>query len=59
MFVDDNTQAYFVVSRLRTMGYRVLLITGDNKRTAASVGRKMGLPEECVIADVRFIFLSL
>ncbi|HCA20758.1 MAG TPA: Cu2+-exporting ATPase, partial [Lachnospiraceae bacterium] len=44
---DDCTEA---VSRLKEMGMRVIMLTGDNRRTAEAIGRMAGVDE--VIADV-------
>ena len=44
---EDSRQA---VSELRNMGIRVVILTGDNERTAKAIGRQAGVDE--VIADV-------
>ena len=44
---DDCTEA---VSRLKEMGMRVIMLTGDNNRTAEAIGKMAGVDE--VIADV-------
>jgi len=43
----DSSQA---ISELRNMGIRVVMLTGDNKRTAEAIGIQAGVDE--VIADV-------
>ena len=43
----DSPQA---IAQLKRMGVRVVMLTGDNERTAAAVGRKAGVDE--VIASV-------
>lgn len=45
---DDSAAA---ISRLKNMGIRTVMLTGDNKRTAEAVGKKVGVDE--VIAGVR------
>ena len=45
---DDSAQA---VQELRHMGIRVVMLTGDNERTAKAIGAQAGIDE--VIADVR------
>ena len=44
---EDSPQA---IAALRDMGIRVVMLTGDNRRTAQAVGRQAGVDE--VIADV-------
>lgn len=44
---DDSAAA---ISRLKNMGIRTVMLTGDNKRTADAVGKKVGVDE--VIAGV-------
>ena len=44
---DDSSAA---VAELRKMGIRVVMLTGDNARTAAAIGKQVGVDE--VIADV-------
>lgn len=44
---DDSIAA---VAALRRMGIRVVLLTGDNARTAAAIGKQVGVDE--VISDV-------
>ena len=44
---EDSAQA---VAELRNMGIHVVMLTGDNARTAAAIGREAGVDE--VIADV-------
>ncbi len=44
---DDSKEA---VARLRRMGLRVVMLTGDNRRVAQSVGKELGIGE--VISDV-------
>jgi P-type Cu+ transporter len=41
------------VARLRRLGLRVLLLTGDNERTARAVAARLGIPADSVIAGVR------
>ncbi|WP_324653421.1 heavy metal translocating P-type ATPase [Georgenia sp. H159] len=40
------------VARLRDLGVRPMLLTGDNRRTAEAVAREVGIPAEDVIAEV-------
>ena len=44
---DDSPEA---VKQLQNMGIRVLMLTGDNKRTAEAVGKQTGV--DAVISDV-------
>jgi Cu2+-exporting ATPase len=44
---EDSKEA---VAQLKNMGVRVVMLTGDNRRTAEAVGRQAGVDE--VIADV-------
>jgi Cu+-exporting ATPase len=40
------------VRRLEALGLEVVLLTGDNRHTAESVARRVGIPAERVVADV-------
>lgn len=44
--------AKFVVGRLHQMGIEVFMVSGDNKRTAATIGRIVGLDEAHIKAQV-------
>ena len=44
---EDSPQA---IRELQAMGIRVVMLTGDNQRTAAAIGRQAGVDE--VIAGV-------
>ncbi len=44
---DDSADA---INRLKNMGIRVVMLTGDNKKTAKAIGKLAGIDE--VIADV-------
>jgi Cu2+-exporting ATPase len=44
---DDSPQA---ISQLQNMGIKVVMLTGDNKRTAQAIGKQVGVDE--VISDV-------
>ena len=44
---EDSAQA---IEQLRGMGLKVIMLTGDNKNTAAAIGAKAGVDE--VVADV-------
>ena len=41
------------VARLRALGLRVVLLTGDNERVAAAVAAQVGIAREDVVAGVR------
>ena len=45
---EDSAEA---VKQLKNMGIRVIMLTGDNRRTALSVGKQAGITE--VISDVK------
>lgn len=40
------------IELLHEMGLRVLMLTGDNQRTAHAIARRVGIPEQDVIAEV-------
>lgn len=44
---DDSYEA---IKALQNMGIRVIMLTGDNKKTAAAIGEKVGVDE--IISDV-------
>jgi len=44
--------AQFVVRKLQEMGIEVFMVTGDNKRAAATIGRTLGLDETHIVAQV-------
>lgn len=46
---DDSKSA---ISALTRQGYSVFMITGDNERTARSIARDVGIPEQNVLAHV-------
>jgi P-type Cu+ transporter len=41
------------ITRLRRFGLRVILLTGDNPRTARAVAARLDIPDRDVLADVR------
>jgi P-type Cu+ transporter len=41
------------VTRMRVLGLRPILLTGDNPRTAGAVAARLGIPDQDVLADVR------
>lgn len=48
--IKDESKA--VVQKLQSMGIRVYMVTGDNKRAAAHVASQVGIPKENVFAEV-------
>lgn len=46
--VKENSKK--AIEKLKTMGIKVLMLTGDNKKTALSIGKEVGIEE--VIAEV-------
>ncbi len=44
---DGSTEA---ISQLKTMGLEIVMLTGDNKRTAAAIGRTVGITN--IVSDV-------
>ena len=46
---DESAKA---ISELREMNIRVVMLTGDNRRTAEYIAERVGLPKEDVISDV-------
>lgn len=48
--VKDSAQK--AISDLKRLGLEVWLLTGDNEKTASAVGRKLGIPEENILAKV-------
>ncbi len=46
-----KTDSAKAVNQLKNMGIRVVMLTGDNRRTALSVGRQVGIAD--VISDVK------
>ncbi|HEV2638088.1 MAG TPA: heavy metal translocating P-type ATPase [Actinocrinis sp.] len=41
------------VTRMRVLGLRPILLTGDNPRTAHAIAARLGIPAQDVLADVR------
>jgi Cu+-exporting ATPase len=48
----EKEDAARAIARLREMGLRVMLLTGDNARTAAAVARRVGIQADDVLAEV-------
>lgn len=46
---DDSVTA---IDKLKNMGIDIYMITGDNSRTAAAIGKQVGIPEENILAEV-------
>ncbi|MFZ5643707.1 MAG: heavy metal translocating P-type ATPase [Bacillota bacterium] len=46
---DTSAEA---IQALRDMGIQTIMITGDNRRTAVSIARQVGIPEENILAEV-------
>jgi P-type Cu+ transporter len=44
--------SHSAVTELRRRGLRVVMLTGDQRRTALAVARQLGLPQEDVVAEV-------
>ena len=55
LLVADTVKASApaAVTRMRVLGLRPILLTGDNPRTAAAIAARLGIPEQDVLADVR------
>ncbi len=45
-------QAPYTLDKLREMGLDIYMITGDNKQTALSIGRQIGLDGQHILAEV-------
>ena len=46
---SDSHEALGIMARL---GIRVMMLTGDNRRTAVAIGKQLGLEEDQIISDV-------
>lgn len=46
---QDSAEA---IARLHDMGLRVVMLTGDNRRTAAAIAARVGIGEEEVLSDI-------
>ena len=46
---SDSAQA---IRELQTMGVQVVMLTGDNARTASAIGKEVGLEGESIVSDV-------
>ena len=49
---SPRPQSAQVVQELRTLGLRVVMLTGDRRRTALAIAAELDIPEDDVIADV-------
>ncbi|KAJ9092259.1 hypothetical protein QFC21_006901 [Naganishia friedmannii] len=45
-------EAIDVIQQLKTSGYQVHMLSGDNKQTAQAIASQVGIPQENVIAEV-------
>jgi Cu+-exporting ATPase len=45
--------AKHVVSELKRMGLKVLMVTGDTRETALAIGRHVGIPPQEILSEVR------
>ncbi|TFG02647.1 MAG: heavy metal translocating P-type ATPase, partial [Promethearchaeota archaeon] len=45
-------QAHYTLEKLREKGLKIYMITGDNKKTALSIGNKLGIEENKILAEV-------
>ena len=41
-----------VVTKLKEIGYKIIMLTGDNKKTAFAIAEKIGIEKENVVAEV-------
>jgi Cu+-exporting ATPase len=49
---EPKATAAEAVARLKEMGKEVVMITGDNRRAAAAIAARVGIPEAGVLAEV-------
>ncbi len=45
-------QAYYTMEKLREEGLKIYMITGDNKKTGLNIGKKLGIEEDKILAEV-------
>jgi Cu+-exporting ATPase len=50
---SPRREASLVVRTLQQMGLRVYMVTGDNQRSAAAVGRHLGIHADNIISEVK------